>query len=100
VTAGKNGTRAGDHVSIDLVRDRLVRQAEAYGWREKGAETNITPHHFRHFFTTHMRNRTKDDVFVKFIRGDIGDDIPDRYTHAWGDKVETTYHENIYTLLR
>lgn len=102
VTAGKNGTRAGDRVSIDLVRDRLVRQAEAYGWWEKGAgvETNVTPHYFRHFFTTHMRNRTKDDAFVKFIRGDVGDDILDTYTHAWGDKVEETYRENIYSLLR
>jgi protoheme ferro-lyase len=35
---------------------------------------------------------------VKYIRGDVGNDIVDRYRHFWGDEVREEYTENIYKL--
>jgi integrase len=63
------------------------------------AEENVTPHYFRHFFTTHLRDRTGDRGIVKYLRGDVATDIIDTYTHNWGDRVRTVYEENIYQLL-
>jgi integrase len=102
IPIGRGNAELGGRLSPEALRHRVKRHAEEYGWWHQGAgvETNVTPHYFRHFFTTHMRERTKDDAFVKFIRGDVGGDIIETYSHAWGDKVETTYRKNIYKLLR
>jgi integrase len=69
------------------------------GWHQTGAGAgeNVTPHYFRHFFTTHLRDRTGDRGVVKYLRGDVASDIIDTYTHNWGDQVRQTYLENIYT---
>lgn len=96
--------RGGEAWGKRLSRDYLLRylryETEPYGWYDSNADrsTNVTPHYFRHFFTTHMRNRG-DDVMVKYIRGDVGDDIMDTYTHHWGDKVREQYEMSIYNLL-
>lgn len=98
---GKNGgVSIGDRLNTNAAHQTVKRFAEMNGWYEKGAgvNKNVTPHYCRHFFTTNMRSRTDDDVFVKFIRGDVGDDIIDNYTHNWGDKVRSTYLNHIYKL--
>ncbi|MFB6125300.1 MAG: tyrosine-type recombinase/integrase [Halanaeroarchaeum sp.] len=80
----------------------LVRQhAEAVGWYEPAADagTNVTPHYFRHFFTTHLRDRTGDRGVVKYLRGDVASDVIDTYTHNWGDRIREVYEENIYRIL-
>jgi len=81
---------------------RVVREhAERAGWYERGAGAteNVTPHYFRHFFTTHLRDRTGDRGVVKYLRGDVADDIIDTYTHNWGDNVRETYERHVYSLL-
>ncbi|PSP73362.1 integrase, partial [Halobacteriales archaeon QH_9_66_26] len=42
------------------------------------------------------RDRTGDRGVVKYLRGDVADDVIDTYTHNWGDRVRKTYEENIY----
>jgi len=37
---------------------------------------------------------------VKYLRGDVADDVIDTYTHNWGDQVRETYEANVYQLLR
>lgn len=102
IPIGRGNAELGGRLTPEALGHRVKRNTEEYGWWHEGAgvETNVTPHYFRHFFTIHMGERTKDDAFVKFLRGDVGGDIIGTYTHAWGDKVETTYRENIYKLLR
>ncbi|UIO98938.1 tyrosine-type recombinase/integrase [Halobaculum sp. CBA1158] len=81
---------------------RIVRDHAAdAGWYESGAGAteNVTPHYFRHFFTTHLRDRTGDRGVVKYLRGDVADDIIDTYTHNWGDNVRETYDRHVYSLL-
>ena len=95
-TSGSWGAR----LTPDMVHHIVERHASAVGWHRSGgdAEENVTPHYFRHFFTTHLRDRTGDRGIVKYLRGDVGSDIIDTYTHNWGDRVRETYEANVYSL--
>ncbi len=90
----------GERLTPPRVRATVKRHAEARGWYRTGggASENVTPHYFRHFFTTHLRDRTGDRGIVKYLRGDVATDVIDTYTHNWGDRVRGVYEANIYTL--
>lgn len=92
----------GDRLTADMVLDIVRKRAKERGWwdSENPPGMNVTPHYFRHFFTTYMREWTMDSVFVQFIRGDTGNEAIDDYTHNWGNKVRTTYIKHIYKLFR
>jgi integrase len=91
----------GKRLTPDMVHHIVEQQARRQGWYSDGggAEENVTPHYFRHFFTTHLRDRTGDRGIVKYLRGDVAQDVIDTYTHDWGDRVATVYKSHIYTLL-
>ncbi|GAB7093189.1 tyrosine-type recombinase/integrase [Halolamina litorea] len=88
----------GQRLSARSVRHYVRTYAEEMGWYETGAGAgeNVTPHYFRHFFTTHLRDRTGDRGVVKYLRGDVASDVIDTYTHNWGDQVRETYLEHVY----
>ncbi|WP_158854118.1 tyrosine-type recombinase/integrase [Halorhabdus sp. CUG00001] len=90
----------GERVTTDAVHHIVTTRARDRGWYDSGsnAAENVTPHYFRHFFTTHLRDRTGDRGIVKYLRGDVAEDIIDTYTHDWGDRVRTVYEANIYQL--
>ncbi|WP_101297308.1 tyrosine-type recombinase/integrase [Halegenticoccus soli] len=90
----------GERLTPESVRHAVEGYAREFGWYRTGggAEENVTPHYFRHFFTTHLRDRTGDRGIVKYLRGDVAEDIIDTYTHNWGDNVRETYEANIYSL--
>ena len=90
----------GLRLTPQMVRNAVETHARDAGWYRKGggAEENVTPHYFRHFFTTHLRDRTGDRGIVKYLRGDVADDIIDTYTHNWGDRVREVYEDSIYSL--
>lgn len=92
----------GERLTTDMVRGIVADHAAAVGWYEQGGNQaeNVTPHYFRHFFTTHLRDRTGDRGVVKYLRGDVADDIIDTYTHNWGDRIRTVYLDNMYRLIR
>ncbi|MFC7070277.1 tyrosine-type recombinase/integrase [Halobaculum lipolyticum] len=95
------GSGWGERLTPEQVA-RVVRDhAEDAGWYEQGAGAteNVTPHYFRHFFTTHLRDRTGDRGVVKYLRGDVAGDIIDTYTHNWGDNVRETYERHVYSLV-
>jgi len=91
----------GARLTTQAVRATVRERASERGWYESGggATENVTPHYFRHFFTTHLRDRTGDRGIVKYLRGDVADDIIDTYTHNWGGRVRSVYEANIYSLL-
>lgn len=91
----------GQRLSTMQVRHIVVQHASERGWYEGNAEPgeNVTPHYFRHFFTTYLRDRTGDRGIVKYLRGDVADDVIDTYTHNWGDRVRSEYNLAIYSLL-
>ncbi|MFB6352822.1 MAG: tyrosine-type recombinase/integrase [Halobacteriales archaeon] len=92
--------RWGERMKPEWVRSIVTKHARPYGWYRSGgsAAENVTPHYFRHYFTTHLRDRTGDRGIVKYLRGDVADDIIDTYTHNWGDRVREVYEANIYAL--
>ena len=94
------GDRWGRRLTTAQVRTVVRRHAEGHGWHREGggASENVTPHYFRHFFTTHLRDRTGDRGVVKYLRGDVATDIIDTYTHNWGDRVRVVYEANVYSL--
>ncbi|MFC7045687.1 tyrosine-type recombinase/integrase [Halobacteriaceae archaeon GCM10025711] len=91
----------GARLTPEMVRSVVERHARDRGWYRTGggAAENVTPHYFRHFFTTHLRDRTGDRGIVKYLRGDVAEDIIDTYTHNWGDRVRDVYVEHIYSLV-
>jgi integrase len=91
----------GKRLTPDAVGYLVREHAEAADWHRTGADAseNVTPHYFRHFFTTHLRDRTGDRGVVKYLRGDVADDVIDTYTHNWGDRVREVYETNVYLLL-
>ncbi|WP_436934998.1 tyrosine-type recombinase/integrase [Halovenus marina] len=91
----------GKRLTPDMVHHIVEQHARTAGWytRGGGPEENVTPHYFRHFFTTHLRDRTGDRGIVKYLRGDVASDVIDTYTHDWGDRVREVYEANIYPIL-
>ncbi|MFW6458514.1 MAG: tyrosine-type recombinase/integrase [Halodesulfurarchaeum sp.] len=91
----------GSRLTGNDVHHLVTSRARDRGWYESGAGAgeNVTPHYFRHFFTTHLRDRTGDRGIVKYLRGDVATDVIDTYTHNWGDRVREVYERNIYSLL-
>lgn len=90
----------GERLQPADVRYIVKKHARERGWYRTGGGTteNVTPHYFRHFFTTHMRDRTGDRGIVQYLRGDVASDVIDTYTHDWGDRVRETYLACIYSL--
>ena len=91
----------GERLTPDMVHHMVESYARDRGWYRTGggAEENVTPHYFRHFFTTHLRDRTGDRGIVKYLRGDVAQDVIDTYTHEWGTRVRDVYESNIYSVL-
>ncbi|AOW80145.1 integrase family protein [Halodesulfurarchaeum formicicum] len=91
----------GQRLTGNDIHHLVTSHTRDQGWYESGAGAgeNVTPHYFRHFFTTHLRDRTGDRGIVKYLRGDVATDVIDTYTHNWGDRVREVYERNIYSLL-
>jgi integrase/recombinase XerC len=92
----------GRRITTDMVHHTVETHARAADWYHDGAGAadNVTPHYFRHFFTTHLRDRTGDRGVVKYLRGDVAQDVIDTYTHDWGTRVRDVYERHIYRLFR
>ncbi|MFB6171403.1 MAG: tyrosine-type recombinase/integrase [Haloarculaceae archaeon] len=90
----------GHRLTTNMVHHAVETHARAVGWYREGggSEENVTPHYFRHFFTTHLRDRTGDRGVVKYLRGDVAQDVIDTYTHDWGSRVREVYEQNIYRI--
>ncbi|XGI83575.1 tyrosine-type recombinase/integrase [Halorutilales archaeon Cl-col2-1] len=88
-------------LSPEAVSSLMRKYTQPYGWWEegRGLEENVTPHYCRHFFTTHLREASGDDALVKYLRGDVGGDVIETYTHQWGDNVRESYEKYIYRLV-
>jgi site-specific recombinase XerD len=90
----------GQRLTPDMVHHIVETHAREVDWYREGGgpEENVTPHYFRHFFTTHLRDRTGDRGVVKYLRGDVATDVIDTYTHDWGSRVRSVYEEHIYRI--
>ncbi|AWB27312.1 tyrosine-type recombinase/integrase [Halococcoides cellulosivorans] len=96
----RTGSGWGTRLRIETVHRIVTDHAAAMGWYRDGASAgeNVTPHYFRHFFTTYLRDRTGDRGIVQYLRGDVAQDVLDTYTHNWGQRVREVYLDAIYAL--
>jgi integrase len=90
-------------IGFNNTNKKLTRSwAEETGLVDDGTTGKFTPHWFRHFFTTNMkpgRGHHENSIppsLVKYIRGDVEEDIMKLYTHNWGDQVSDQYLDAIY----
>jgi len=88
----------GDDICGERVTRRVRKWAREYGWWDPDADltTNVTPHYFRHFFTSHMRKRGMDVPLLAYLRGDTGKSVMDIYTHYSRDDIREQYDRCIY----
>lgn len=96
-------TKGGGRIGKMNPNEKLTNYwAEQTGLVDDGDTEEFTPHWFRHFFTTNMkpgRGHHDDSIppsLVKYIRGDVEDDIMEVYTHDWGSQVRQKYLDAIY----
>lgn len=91
-----NGARASRDTITQLVRNRTGEN----GWYKEGAgrQYNVTPHYFRHWFTTMAERQGIDGDVIDYIRGDKGVKSRKDYRHFWGSEVKDEYRDNIFKL--
>jgi site-specific recombinase XerD len=90
----------GERPSRHMINHYVRTDVEQWGWHTGGhdASQNVTPHYFRHFFTTHLRHRIPDTT-LKYLRGDsLSSETLDKYTQLWGVEIKEPYLDNIYKL--
>lgn len=76
------------------VYEAVVSQAIACGLQaagEKDPSRRVTPHGFRHFFTTALRRNGMPREFIKWLRGDARNEAIDVYDHIDPDEVRKAY---------
>jgi len=88
----------GTPINAEDVTRRVREWAKRFGWWDPDADltTNVTPHYFRHFFTSHMRKRGMDEPLLAYLRGDTGKSVMDIYTHYGWDDIREQYDRCIY----
>lgn len=85
-----------ERVGPDIIREKITQFAEDHGFNDR---LSISPHFFRHWYVTQMRNNLSmiepDKLpgtpkrIVKGLRGDSDDDTIDIYTHDWSAGLES-----------
>ncbi len=76
------------------VYEAVVGQAVACGLQsadERDPGKRVTPHVFRHFFTTMLRRNGMPREFIKWLRGDARNEAIDVYDHIDPDEVRKAY---------
>lgn len=76
------------------VYEAVVCQAVACGLQaavEKDPGRRVTPHVFRHFFTTMLRRNGMPREFIKWLRGDARNEAIDVYDHIDPEEVRKAY---------
>lgn len=97
--ASRSNDRTGKHT---VGRKLCTHFGEETGFVSDGTTSKFTPHYFRHVFTTEMKpgrghyDGSIPPTLVKYIRGDVDDDVMGIYTHDWGNQVREKYINAIY----
>ena len=90
-----------------LGRNSLGRMVNAAGMRvgihnpdapKSAIDQRFSPHCYRHFFTTMMRNSNCPERIITYMRGDAPKNIRDIYDHLEFDEVERQYNAHIWKL--
>jgi len=97
------GRTSNKRMGVKALNRHLTGQyAKQAGIIDDGSDGRFSPHWFRHMFTTQLKPGRGDHPrylelsMIKYLRGDVEDDIMEVYTHEWGDTLRPAYEEAIY----
>lgn len=91
-----------NRISRQSFRNYIKDHAVKAGLIEDTADRRFSVHWFRHFFTTQLKpgygdhDRYLEPTMIKYLRGDVDDDIMEIYTHEWGNTIRAEYIDAIY----
>jgi integrase/recombinase XerD len=87
----------GDRINRDTLYGITTRHAQKLGFHNPKGRLNekITPHCFRHFFTTWMRRAGCPRATLQELRGDNRKEAIDLYDHWTMEELKETYMKYI-----
>ncbi len=95
-------TESGGRIHKDYPGEVLADLGAALGMHVAGGPlcTRLTPHCWRHFFTSHLRRAGMDPRYIKFLRGDcLTSEAWEIYDHIDPEDVRQEYIQCIPKLL-
>jgi len=84
----------GGRLKRNGVYSMVTKYAERVGLHNPGSarpEDHVSPHCFRHWFTTHLRRAGMDREFIKALRGDRRKEAIDIYDRIDRDELRRAY---------
>jgi integrase/recombinase XerD len=84
----------GGRLKRNGVYSMIAKYAERVGLHNPNSsrpEDHVSPHCFRHWFTTHLRRAGMDREFIKVLRGDKRREAVDVYDHIDREELKRAY---------
>jgi len=84
----------GQRLKRNGVYSMVVKYAQRVGLhnsKSANVEDHLSPHCFRHWFTTHLRRAGMDREFIKALRGDRRKEAIDIYDHIDKEELRHSY---------
>ena len=88
---------SSERINRNRVNEIVARHGSALGLHdpEGNLNTKLTPHCFRHWFTTHLRRSGLPIEFIQELRGDRRNNVIDIYDHIDLSELKNRYLECI-----
>jgi len=93
----------GERIGRNKLGSLITRDGLAAGLHDPSAtarqvDRKFTPHVYRHYLTTTLRENNCSERVIRYIRGDAEQTIADRYDHIKWDNITAEYVASIQML--
>jgi len=93
----------GERIGRNKLGSLITRDGLAAGLHDPNAtarqvDRKFTPHVYRHYLTTTLRENNCSERVIRYIRGDAEQTIADRYDHIKWDNITAEYVASIQML--
>jgi len=93
----------GERIGRNKLGSLITRDGLAAGLHDPNAtarqvDRKFTPHVYRHYLTTTLRENNCSERVIRYIRGDAEQTIADRYDHIKWDNIKAEYVASIQML--
>ena len=96
--------RTGKRIGRNRVYDIVVTPAIRAGLHDTSTDrleqhTKFTPHHYRHWLTTKLRQNGCSERVIRAIRGDADHSTADRYDHVTWETIQSEYAASVVNIV-